>query len=229
MTHMKKITTVLVMMVLIIGGYVFIQDRKNKGELSKVEESMEVISTSTASTVTPASEIILTRSNGAWSVTSTGEYTIDPLSLTFEFTGYKPGGQHIGVFNTMSASIALDDSGNPILSKITIDPTSVKTNTEAVDKHLQAPEFFDTSKFPEVIVVVKEIQNDNLSIKAITDITIKGITKTLAIPVTVIEVSDEIKFDVDTRIKISEFEMAYGPVQDEVRVTLSGVLKKINK
>ncbi len=223
---MKTAIISILAIAIIIGGYIFIKDQKIKAELSNVEESKVVESNATTTTQVADSQITLNRVDGEWAVTTTGDFTIDPSSIKFEFTGYKPGGQHVGTFNTMNAIVSLDEAGNPILSKITIDPTTVKTDSEAVDKHLQAPEFFDTATNPNVTVVVKEIQKDGNNVKAITDLTIKGVTKTLAIPVTVTNQADGVKFDVDTRIKISDFKMAYGPVQDEVRIALSGVLKK---
>jgi len=224
---MKKIIISIVAIAIIIGVYIFIQDKRIKKELSNVEESQFVDQNNSTSTApVSASESAITRVNGVWTVNSTQEYTIDPASLKFEFTGYKPGGQHVGTFNTMDATLSFDEAGAPIGLVMNIDPTSVKTDTEAVDKHLQAPEFFDTATYPNVTVVIKEIKKEGNSIKAITDLTIKGVTKTLAVPVTISLVEGGIKFDVDTRIKISDYKMAYGPVQDEVRVTLSGVVKK---
>lgn len=224
---MRKIIISILAIAIIVGVYIFIQDRKIKNELSNVEESQFVDqnnSTSTASV--SASQSTLTRVDGIWAVNSTQEYTIDPSSLKFEFTGYKPGGQHVGTFNKMDATLSFDEVGSPIGLVMNIDPASVKTDTAAVDKHLQASEFFDTATYPNVTVVIKEIKKEGDSIRAIADLTIKGVTKTLSVPVNVSLAGGGIKFDVDTRIKISDYNMAYGPVQDEVRVTLSGVVKK---
>jgi polyisoprenoid-binding protein YceI len=210
-----------------IGIFVYVKDREIKRELSGVEQSEFVDSNNGGSNETVASEINLTRVNGSWTVTDNGDYTIDPATLKFEFIGYKPGMQHVGSFQNMTADIAFNAAGDVIGGILKIDPTSVKTDTEAVDKHLQANVFFDTANYPQVTVTIKEIQRESdTSLKAITDITIKGITKTLSIPVTVEKTGENMKFAVDTRIKISEWNMAFGPVQDEVRVTASGELKR---
>ena len=210
-----------------IGIFVYVKDRQIKQELSGVERSEFVDSNANGSDEIVASEINLTRVNGSWTVTDSGDYTIDPSTLKFEFTGYKPGGQHVGSFQNMTADIAFNAAGDVIGGILKIDPTSVKTDTEAVDKHLQDGVFFDTANHPQVTVVIKEIQRESdTSLKAITDITIKGITRTLSIPVAIGENGENMKFAVDTRIKISEWNMAFGPVQDEVRVVASGELKK---
>lgn len=212
---------------LAIGAYVTIGNQKNAEELSGVEESQFVDSNDEKNDAVVVSEINLSRAGGAWSVTSTGDYTIDPATLKFEFTGYKPGGQHIGTFQNLTGSVALDAAGKAIGAMLKLDPTSIKTDSEALDKHLQADVFFDTANHPEIKVAIKSIENvSDTSAKAITDITIKGNTKTLSIPVRIEKTATGMKFWVDTKIKISEYQMAYGPVQDDVRVVASGELKK---
>ncbi len=212
---------------LAVGVYVTIGNQKNAKELSGVEESQFVDSTDEKGGATVASEINLSRTGGVWSVTSTSEYTIDPATLKFEFTGYKPGGQHIGTFQNIIGSVALDATGKAVGAMLKLDPKSIKTDDVKLDGHLQADVFFDTANHPEVTVAIKNIESvSDTSAKAITDITIKGNTKTLSIPVRIEKTATGMKFWVDTKIKISEYQMAYGPVQDDVRVVASGELKK---
>ena len=227
---MKKIVVnilgVVLIIGIIIGVYLFIKNKEIKASLEGVEQSEFVDGEGIQNTNPVASEISITRTNGQWSIKESGPYTIDPASITFEFTGYKIGGQHIGTFNDIKSEIALDEEGMPVALGILFAPVSVKTDSEALDKHLQAPEFFDTAKFSDVQVVVKGVEIESLvSIKAITDITIKGVTKTIAVPVKLSPVEGGTKFDVDTKIKISEWSMSYGPVLDDVRIVTSGVLK----
>lgn len=210
-----------------VGAYMYAKDRQIKADLQNVEESQFVDSQGNTNPAAVASEINIERANGTWSIEGSGDYTIDASTLKFEFTGYKPGGQHVGTFQNLAASVGLDAEGNPVGVVIKLDPKSVKTDTAAVDAHLQKSEFFDTEAHPEVTVAVKGIEKkSDTEVSAITDITIKGITKTLSVPVKVEKTDGGAKFSVDTRIKISEWNMAFGPVQDEVRVTLSGELKK---
>ncbi len=224
---MRKIIISVIIILLVIGGYVFIRDRQIKSELSKVEEAQETNQNATSTKKVVASEIAITRTAGVWSVTNTGEYTIDPKSLIFEFTGYKPGGEHVGTFNNIKADIALDAEGKPISSVLSMDIASVKTDTEAVDKHLQTADFFDVASNPGISVIISDLTKENdTTAKAVTSITMKGVTKTLSIPVTLTPVNGGVKFNVDTRINISDFGIAYGPVLNEVRVKVEGVLLK---
>lgn len=209
------------------GTYILIKDREIKKELSGVEQSEFVDTNESQNDKTVASEITLTRTAGTWAVNTTGEYTIDPATVTLNFTGYKPGGQHEGSFQNMTASVALDAAGQAIGAILKLDPKSVKTDDIKLDGHLQADVFFDTAKYPEITAAIKSVEvSADGSVRAITDLTIKGVTKTISIPVKIEKTATGMSFSVDTKIKISEFGMAYGPVQDDVRVTASGELKK---
>lgn len=224
---MKKIIISILVIVLVIVGYVFIKDKKIKKELSNIEQSEFVDSTKTIDSNTVASQIKVLRTNGVWNIASQNEYTVKQDSLIFEFTGYKPGGQHVGTFNTMSADILLDAKGNPVGANFVLDPASVKTDSEGLDKHLQAPEFFDTTAYPKITVAIKEMRNvAPAEFQAITDLTMKGVTKTLSVPVKITPTEAGFKFVVDTRIIISDYHIAYGPVQDEVRLVLGAELYK---
>ena len=223
---MKKIISSIGIIIILAGVYVFIKDQQIKKELSTVEESQFVEQGATTTSVQVTSAVQATRTNGVWSSTSTGEYLLDATSLKFEFTGYKPGGEHVGTFNAIKADIGIDEKGNPVSAKIVFDPKTVKTDSAKLDEHLQAPEFFDTAVYSEATAVIKEFKKEGDSIRAITDLTMKGVTKTLSVPITVTVADDGVVFRVDTRVKISDYSIAYGPVLDEVRVVLSGVVHK---
>lgn len=227
--RMKKIIVSILALALIIGVIIsvaiFIKDQEIKATLDGVEESNFVEGDGVQNLNSVDSEISITRTNGEWSISETGEYTIDPSSLVFEFTGYKVGGEHIGTFNDLTSSIALDESGIPVALGIKIMPESVKTDEADLDAHLQDAVFFNTAQYPEIQVVVKGITEED-GIKAVTDITIKGITKTVAIPVMINASENEVKFSIDTTIKISEWDIGFGPVKDDVRVVVSGVVEK---
>ena len=227
---MKKIimnvVALIILIAIITSVYIFVKDRQIKKGLNGVEQSEFVDGNQSDQALVVDSEISLIRTGGQWSVSENGEYTIDPNSIVFTFTGYKVGGEHTGTFNDIKSAIALDAQGQPIALGMVLAPASIKTDAEGVDKHLQDKVFFDTVTYSDVQVVVKNIEKTSTSTKAITDITIKGITKTIAIPVTFAQVEGGTKFSIDTKIKISQWDMAFGPVQDDVRVVLSAVLKK---
>jgi polyisoprenoid-binding protein YceI len=224
---MRKIIIGVIIIIVAVGGYIFIKDRQIKKELSTVEQSQEVKENTEKNNRETASNITLNKTNGTWSVFQAGEYTIDPASLKFTFTGYKPGGEHTGTFNSIKSEIGLDKDGVPVSANMVIDIASVKTDSEAVDKHLQTADFFDAVNNPNITVDIKSIEIEGeSSAKALTDITMKGVTKTISMPVTFVKVTNGTKFMIDTRVNIADFGIAYGPVLNEVRINTEGVVSK---
>jgi polyisoprenoid-binding protein YceI len=221
-----KIIISIVAIALIIGLYILIQDQKIKKDLRDVTRA-EFVEDTNSDEVLFASEIQLTRAGGVWSGGESEFFRVDASSLKFEFTGYKPGGLHVGTFQNMSSNIRVDEEGNPVSASFVFDIDSIKTDSEALDKHLQTNDFFNSEMYPQIVVEVKRIEQQASQTIAITDITMKGVTRTIAIPIIISENTENITFSIDTLVKISDFAIAYGPVQDEVRIVLEGsVLKK---
>jgi len=211
---------------IIISVYVFIKNQEIKATLDSLEQSEFVEKTDTTGQADIDSEVTISRQDGSWTVSENGDYTIDPESLSLSFTGFKIGGEHTGTFNRVDSTVSLDDNGSPVSISMVVMPESVETDTESVDKHLQDSVFFDTDTYKEVIIVVDSFVLDRGEGTAVADITIKGITKTVQIPVTVDNIESGTIFAIDTKIKISEWNMAFGPVLDDVRVMLEGTIVK---
>lgn len=223
----KIVIIAFIIIVLSISGYIVNKDRKIKQELANIQQAsfvkqndMQVFEN------TIDSEILVKRANGKTEVFTSGSYFIKPESVQFTFTGYKPGGEHTGTFNTIESTISLNSEGNPVQVLMTIDPKSVQTDSPKLDQHLQAKEFFDTAQYSEISIFVKEFKKENQNIFAITDLTMKGITKTVSIPVQIAQTGDSISFVIDTRINISDYGIAYGPVFNEVRITAQSTINK---
>jgi len=88
-----------------------------------------------------------------------------------------------GEFCKFSASMEGEDFAS---SKIvaTIDTTSIFTNDENRDGHLQSPDFFDAAQFPEMTFVgtsFKKVDDDNYKLKGL--LTIKGISNEVSLDV----------------------------------------------
>lgn len=223
---MNKISIIVGGIILIIVGVVLAKDMAIKKELSMVEQAQEVKSDDNEQKEIDSS-ISLKRVNGVWTSTSTGDYSIDTNSLKFEFTGYKPGGEHVGTFNTATVNIGLDTEGNPVQAEMSFEVSSVKTDTSALDTHLQTADFFNATEHPNITVKLKNVKGiSETSAQAIVDITMKGVTKTISVPVSFVKTEGQTKFMIDTRVNIADFAIAYGPVLNEVRITTEGVILK---
>ena len=107
----------------------------------------------------------------------TGEWTIDPVWSALEFDVRKLGLVTIkGRVPGFTGTIVGGDS--PAISG-TVDATSITTFDETRDGHLQAPDFFDTQRHPELRFESTSIESDGDELVVHGDLTIKGITKSV--------------------------------------------------
>lgn len=83
-----------------------------------------------------------------------------------------------GKFKTFSGTFDYDDKTH-VVSKLTgkIAVSSIDTDEPKRDIHLKSADFFDSEKYPEITFVAKGIKGD----KMIGDLTIKGVTKSVAL------------------------------------------------
>ena len=91
-----------------------------------------------------------------------------------------------GTFNDYAATIVYDDA-KPERSSVTlvIDPKSIDTHGEMRDRDLQGEKWFDTEKHPQIVFQSTRIErkgNERFLVHG--DLTMKGITKSIAIPMT---------------------------------------------
>ncbi len=85
------------------------------------------------------------------------------------------------------------DRGNPANStvKVSIDVASVDTNNERRDNHLRSGDFFNAEAHPTMTfesTAVRQVAADQLV--ATGDLTIKGITREVELPITILGITD---------------------------------------
>lgn len=108
-------------------------------------------------------------------VIPSGTWSIDPVWSALEFEVKKLGLVTVkGRVPGFSGTIEGGDS--PSISG-TVDPSTITTFDETRDGHLQAPDFFDTQRYPELRFesTSVEIYGDELVVDG--ELTIKNITK----------------------------------------------------
>lgn len=88
----------------------------------------------------------------------------------------------IGGFDQYDAQVVFDPK-DLVNSKInvTIQVASINTRNDKRDGHLKSPDFFDAAKFPTISFVSKKITATEI----VGDLTIKGVTKEVAIAATI--------------------------------------------
>jgi len=110
-------------------------------------------------------------------------YTIDPAHTTFGFMV-----KHMMISNVPGSFDKFD--GQIIYSpkdlanskaNITIDVSSINTRNDQRDTHLKSPDFFDAAQFPTITFVSTKFTTGAI----IGNLTMKGTTKEVIIPVTI--------------------------------------------
>lgn len=89
-----------------------------------------------------------------------------------------------GEFRKLNASI--DMVGNDLstaTAKVNIDASSVFTNDDNRDKHLQGADFFDAEHHPEIVFESTSFLGNSSDCKLTGNLTIKGVTKPVSLNV----------------------------------------------
>ena len=110
-------------------------------------------------------------------ITSTQQ--IDNANVTIGFKGFGPGKEHSGTFSEITSDLKFTDTGS-ITGTVKIAMNSFSTDTEAVTKHLNTKDFFDTTKYPTAIFTMKSMGETTVT----GTFTIHGVTKDITFPYT---------------------------------------------
>ena len=111
-------------------------------------------------------------------------YNIDPAHSTvgFAVTHMVINTVH-GKFKEFTGSVSVED-GQVQNSVATIQAKSIDTGVERRDNHLRSADFFDVEKFPTIAFKSKRAEKRGSESVLIGDFTMHGVTKELALPVT---------------------------------------------
>lgn len=132
-----------------------------------------------------------------------------PLSsYEFNFEGYGPGKSHLGTFDVIEGNYVMDRNSLDYL-EIKFDLTSVNTGIDGLNGHLQNEDFFEVETYPEAIFISKEIKKDSI----VGDLTLKGVTKEIEIPVS----TQSNQISSDFLLDVREFGIDYIGINDKVR------------
>jgi polyisoprenoid-binding protein YceI len=108
-------------------------------------------------------------------------------------------------FKIKNAGISVDGSFSGLEAEIKFNPMkpeeanikavvnskSISTKNEMRDSHLQKPEYFDTEKFPKIILQSTKIEKTGpISYNGTFKLTMKGVTKDVIIPFNFMRLSD---------------------------------------
>lgn len=163
----------------------------------------------------------------------------EPESFTVDndhtFPSYEIG--HFGTsfqrgrFNKTTGKITLDFAAHRGTADITMDVASVSTGVPKLDQNLQAAEFFDVAKYPQITFRANDLVFDGDRVVAARgDLSIHGITQPVSFTLTYFRCSEHPLLkrkvcgaDMTATIKRSDFNMTYG-----IPVLADEVLLRVN-
>lgn len=135
------------------------------------------------------------------------------------FVGAKITGKHEGVFKTFGGIVEVVD-GDLTRSRVRteIEMSSVTTDSEKLNGHLQSPDFFDVAKYPQsrfTTTSIKKIDGEN-KYEVTGDLLLHNVTKTITFPATIAIAGDEVTVNADFAINRKDFEIVYAGKADDL-------------
>lgn len=158
-------------------------------------------------------------------------YGVDDVHSMALFRVHHLGaGQFWGLFNDIKGT-ATYEPGKTLSMDVSIDTASVDSGNAKLDQHLASPDFFDAKEFPSMTFksTSSELKSGNLW-NVTGDLTIRGTTKRVTVPVEVTGVSNtrmgaRAGFEAVFTIKRSEYGVSYGvengSLGDDTRVIVA--------
>ena len=143
-------------------------------------------------------------------------YKVDAKSSSLNWNGKKVGGEHSGTIQLKEGTIKLNGSklvgGSFIADLNTLVCTDIedKTYNGKFIGHLKSDDFFSVDKFPSAKYVVTKVVAKSGNVYDVTgDLTIKGITKSVTVPVTVKTTSKGAEATGTLVVDRSKFDIKY--------------------
>lgn len=140
---------------------------------------------------------------------------------------------HLGVanfwgrMNHVAGELTLDEDPSKCQVSITMDATSVDTNSEGRDKHVRGPDFFNVKEFPQMTFVSSKVKVEGDTYMVTGDLTIIGESQEITIPMEKIGEADtrmgkKCGFEGEFTFDRKDFGMKAleGPLGTDVRVIL---------
>lgn len=148
----------------------------------------------------------------------------------FEYSHFGLSKQ-VSHFDKTTGKIILDRAARTGAVDVTIDTTSVNTGNGELNKHIQAADFFDTTKHPSITFKSTKMNfNGDTPASVEGKLTVKGVTKPVTLDITSIKCmphpmlkKDACGANAVAKIKRSEFNAGkYAPgVSDEVTLSIA--------
>ena len=114
-------------------------------------------------------------------------YTIDSAHSSIGFAAKHMMVSNVtGTFDQFEGTVAFDPNDLAVAkAEAMIQTVSINTRVTKRDEHLKGSDFFDAAKYPQITFVSKKITKSGDGYTIDGDLTMKGVTKEVSIPVTI--------------------------------------------
>ena len=167
-----------------------------------------------------------------------GNYAVKVANSNLNWKGSKPTGSHNGTVAVKEGNFIINNNkvvgGNVVFDMATITnldmPADDKMNAKLVG-HLNSPDFFDVANNPTSMFEITGSDTDEETIILKGNLTIKGITKAMEVPVIITQAEDGISLksesftfdrtDFDIKFKSTKFfdDLKDKFIDDEVEIS----------
>lgn len=163
---MKNIITLIIGGAIVFLGYTWLQSSQFEGEVRNFNINKEINNIQSDQVTESTSSIM------------DGVYVAQKDKTELKWTGRTPVKSHYGTVDLDTGEIKIQ--GANISGKVVFDMKSIISEAgDALDSHLKNGDFFDTEKYPTAEIVITGYSPNNL----LAELTIKGITKNINVPV----------------------------------------------
>lgn len=151
-------------------------------------------------------------------------YVVDPAKSHVRFQAVSRLVDADGAFRRFAGEVRLEP-GRPETASghIVVEVASIDTANQRRDDHLRSPDFFDAARHPQAIFALTAVRAEGGQTVATGELTIRGVTRPLTVPVTVTVADDSVRAAGRFVVNRRQFGVAYqswlNPVRDEVAVS----------
>jgi polyisoprenoid-binding protein YceI len=145
---------------------------------------------------------------------------------TVEYAVKNAGIKSTGRFDKASATVKFDENNLGASSiSATIQTASFNSGIAMRDNHLKAKDYFDAANFPSITLVSTQITKSGNGYLGTFNLTIKGTTKSVQMPFTVVKNGTDLEFKA-TELSIDRTAYGVGgssfTLSNTVKLSLSG-------
>ena len=152
-------------------------------------------------------------------VAAAQKYVITPENSKIEFIGAKVTGHHNGSFKKFSGTVDYAGQIENSRVSITIDSSSLETDTPDLTKHLKTADFFDVAKYPTATfesTAIKPGGEKGATHTVTGNLTMHGQTKSVSFPATIAVSSGEVTVESSFAINRKDFGISYAGAPDNL-------------